>query len=115
MHKIYVELPGGMKDHGMEVTHLKIEVGYQKAGVNWATGAEYSGGIYLFVTPVERKDGFEKMILITGAARKAMLEPMNRLNRNKVYASFKRVEADLAAGIGKVSEVINSVKGLLSQ
>jgi hypothetical protein len=67
--KIYIDKNG---------YHLKVQVGYEKGGINFLSGETGSRGYYLYVTPVtiEKSDDIitvEKMLLFNGG-KKLLLE-----------------------------------------
>lgn len=113
-HRHYVAVTG--KDGGVkDITHLKFSVYYSKGGMNYFTGIQEPSAIWCSVQPVERKEGSESFMVFSG--KKFLMESATRLNRKKVEAAFKKVEAEAEAlaRTGKTWEVAQHVmaeKGL---
>jgi hypothetical protein len=72
-NKIIESIPVlGMKNG----THIDVEVGYSRGGMNYFSGETEQRGYYVYVTPVVRKDGTMSFTLFNGL--KKLLLPANR-------------------------------------
>lgn len=45
---------------------IKVSTGYEKGGINIWNGNNYRRGYYVYVTPVQRGDGFESQVIFDG-------------------------------------------------
>lgn len=70
-----------LKENRQNATHLKIELRYSKGGMNYFTYQHERRGYYLMITPVERKDYgnglmMEGMVVFSGI--KKLLKEVKR-------------------------------------
>lgn len=76
MAKKYLEVAEG------NATHIKVEVYYNKGGMNYFTSRVEARGIYLSVSPVTRGENSESYMGFSGI--KKHLLAMTRFNQKKV-------------------------------
>jgi len=71
---------------------LKIELYYTKGGMNYFTSSNEKRGLYLSVTPIERRSGSESFIAFSGI--KKCVKEMPRFNQ-KQFDTFVVDKRDL--------------------
>jgi hypothetical protein len=96
-----------VKNPTEDVTHVCVEVDYQKGGRNYLTGGYSRRGIFVCVRPVAVEDGVERWMLFDGA--KELLEETSRLNAKKVCAWGDQVRQQIAAKSGQAWDLIQRV------
>ena len=93
--KIYVELNNPINSGGGSILNeLRIKVDYQKGGVNYFSGNYSDSGVYVFLTPVRRGNGFESSV-ITGSQHtsgyKILLKQINRKSQKQIELAAAKV------------------------
>lgn len=63
-------------------THLNVRLDYSKGGRNYYTGQDDPRGVWLYVSPVEKGDGFTRQIM--GKGSRFLIEEMQRKNPKRV-------------------------------
>jgi hypothetical protein len=90
--KKFLELQPNDKD----VTHLKVEVYYDKGGANYFSGYEEARGIKLSISPVKREEQGNGIVVESYVAFrgfKKVLKEMSRYNK-KVCDTFSLSETE---------------------
>lgn len=120
--KIYVGLKTPVNS-GTGTVHneLKIEVDYQKGGVNWFSGDYCESGVFVYLKPVHRGNGFEGCS-ITGKTHvdgyKILLKQINRKSQKQIELAAAKVLpyaqqiADLYSDM-KHQDVYNLIKSIM--
>lgn len=120
--KIYVELNNPINSGGGSILNeLRIKVDYQKGGVNYFSGNYSDSGVYVFLTPVCRGNGFESFV-ITGSQHtsgyKILLKQINRKSQKQIELAAAKVLpyaqqiADLYSDM-KHQDVYNLIKSII--
>ena len=120
--KIYVELKNPINSGGGSILNeLRIKVDYQKGGVNYFSGNYSDSGVYVFLTPVHRGNGFEGFT-ITGKQHndgyKILLKQINRKSQKQIELAAAKVLpyaqqiADLYSDV-KHQDVYNLIKSII--
>jgi hypothetical protein len=120
--KIYVELKNPINSGGGSILNeLRIKVDYQKGGVNYFSGNYSDSGVYVFLTPVRRGNGFESFT-ITGSQHtsgyKILLKQINRKSQKQIELAAAKVLpyaqqiADLYSDV-KHQDVYNLIKSII--
>lgn len=101
---------------------LNISIGYQKPQINYFTGDNESGGIYVYIKPVKRARGIVSCTMLSASRLengfKVKAIEMNRNNRKKVERFSETITDDIAANIRTNYEaqmfdnVVNIIKEL---
>lgn len=86
--KVYVGLKTPINTGGGSIRNeLKIKVDYQKGGVNYFSGNYSDSGVYVYITPVSRGNGFEGFS-ITGNQHidgyKVLMKQINRKSQKQI-------------------------------
>lgn len=103
------------------LNELRINVKYQKGGVNYFSGNYSDSGVYVFLTPVHRGNGFESSV-ITGSQHtsgyKILLKQINRKSQKQIDLAAAKVLpyaqqiADLYSDM-KHQDVYNLIKSIM--
>jgi hypothetical protein len=96
-----------VKHRTEDVTHICVEVDYQKGGRNYLTGGCSPRGIFVCVRPVAIEDGVERWVLFDGA--KDLLEETSRMSAKKVAAWSEQVGQQIAAKSGKAWDLVQRI------
>lgn len=92
----YTRYYGGLIDHNRDMNTLKVQVYYNKGGVNWATMREEERGYYFSMTPVRIEDHgnykVEETRMFSGC--KALILPVNRQSQKR-FEQAKAMTDDL--------------------
>jgi hypothetical protein len=93
--KVYVNLKSPVNTGGGSIhNELRVEVDYQKGGFNWFTGDYSNSGVYVFLTPVSRGNGFEGFS-ITGSQHvngyKILLKEIGRKSQKQIDLMAEKV------------------------
>lgn len=121
--KVYVGLKTPINTGGGSIhNELKIKVDYQKGGVNYFSGNYSDSGVFVYITPVHRGNGFESLS-ITGNQHidgyKILLKQINRKSQKQIDLMAAKVMpyaqqiADLYSD-GKHQEVYDLIKSIAS-
>lgn len=103
-----------------KATHLNVKVDYEKGGINYFSGQQNARGMYVYIQPVEKKNGMESFMLLgemheTGF--KIFVRPMGRKNQ-KTIDDFSNKVAEKISDITalyeekKYNEIMTLVKTL---
>lgn len=92
----YTRYYGGLVDHSRDANTLRVEVYYNKGGMNWATMCDEGRGYYFSMTPVRIEDHgnykTESFAVLSG--RKKLILPVNRQSQKR-FEQAKAMTDDL--------------------
>jgi hypothetical protein len=118
--KVYASLKNPIKSASRVYGELRINVDYQKGGVNYFSGNIEDGGVFVYLTPVHR-DGISVGQTICGdqhiSGYKILCKPLNRKSQKQINLVAEKVLkhaseiADLYSDY-KHQEVFNLIKTL---
>ena len=119
---IYVALKKQIDRPGSKpLNELRINVDYQKGGVNYFSGNYSDSGVYVFLTPVHR-DGISISQTISGKQHvdgyKILLKQINRKSQKQIELAAAKVLpyaqqiADLYSDV-KHQDVYNLIKSII--
>jgi hypothetical protein len=118
--KIYVSLKTPIAHVGNNYDELRINVNYQKGGINYFSGNVENSGVFVYLTPVHR-DGISVGQTICGdqhiSGYKILCKPLNRKSQKQINLVAEKVLkhaseiADLYSDY-KHQEVFNLIKTL---
>jgi len=118
--KIYVSLKTPIAHVGNNYDELRINVDYQKGGINYFSGNIEDSGVFVYLTPVHR-DGISVGQTICGdqhvSGYKILCKPLNRKSQKQINLVAEKVLkhaseiADLYSD-RKHQEVFNLIKTL---
>ena len=121
--KIYVALKTPINTGGGSIyNELKIKVDYQKGGINFFSGNYSDSGVYVYLTPVSRGNGFESLTLMGSqhtSGYKVLMKQINRKSQKQIELVAAKVMpyaqqiADLYSD-GRHQEVYNLLKSISS-
>lgn len=120
--KVYMTLKTPINSAGGTTKNeLKIKVDYQKGGVNYFSGNYSDSGVFVYLTPVHRGNGFEGFS-ITGKQHidgyKILLKQINRKSQKQIELAAAKVLpyaqqiADLYSDM-KHQDVYNLIKSIM--
>jgi hypothetical protein len=119
--KVYVSLKTPIAHVGNTYDELRINVGYQKGGVNYFSGNIENSGVFVYLTPVHRS-GISVGQTICGdqhiSGYKILCKPLNRKSQKQINLVAEKVLthaseiADLYSDY-KHREVVNLIKTLV--
>ena len=117
----YVALKTPIERAGSEaLNELRITVDYQKAGYNYFSGNFSVGGVFVYLTPVRRGNGFVSCTMLGKqheSGYKVLMKPLNRKSQKQINLVAEKVLpyaqqiADLYS-YGKHNEVYNLLKSI---
>ena len=119
---IYVDLKKQIDRPGSKpLNELRINIDYQKGGVNYFSGNYSDSGVFVYLTPVHRGNGFEGFS-ITGKQHidgyKILLKQINRKSQKQIELAAAKVLpyaqqiADLYSDM-KHQDVYNLIKSIM--
>ena len=93
---MYTRYYGGLIDHNGTMNTLRVEVYYDKGGVNWATYREEERVYYFSMTPVRIEDhgGYKSEEFAAFSGRKKLILPVNRQSQKR-FEQAKAMTDDL--------------------
>lgn len=119
--KVYVSLKAPIAHVGNTYDELRINVNYQKGGINYWNGKMEESGVFVYLTPVHR-DGICVGQTICGdrhiSGYKILCKPLNRKSQKQINLVAEKVLkhaseiADLYSDY-KHQEVFNLIKTLV--
>ncbi len=100
---------------GNEGKVITVSLSYSKGGMNYFTGRTDPRGIWIFIRPIEIKDGFESFIITEGIG--LFVEELKAKSDKKLQAAAERFDGrvlELAAawtehGAAGVRSIVNGV------
>ena len=119
--KVYASLKTPIKNAGNVYGELRINVNYQKGGINYFTGNIENSGVFVYLTPVHRNGICEGQTICGDqhiSGYKILCKPLNRKSQKQINLVAEKVLphaqqiADLYSDY-KHKEVYNLIKTLV--
>jgi len=115
----YVKLSKPIVRNGLDtLDELRIRVEYQKGGWNIFTGDSENGGVYVYLTPVHRENGFVSQTIdgnTHNSGYKILVKELGRKSQKQIDLAVERIMpfAETIGGIygeGKHLQVYELIK-----